>query len=292
MGSACDKKPTKPADTGAIGASDRTGSGSTPGGSSVPVDSTPLQGIDLGKLDDDKQKVFYKLLGSLKSPCGKPESLRKSYVSDTSCKRAPFAVRYVLALVEDEAAEDLLREEYVRKYETPAPVVKLDYSKAPRVGNDDAPVRLVEFFDYACGHCKEFKPMLEQVAAAHPGKVVEYFMMFPLGHWPDSKSAAQAALAAHAQGKFKEMHALLFERAPAHGKTDVMSYARQLGLDPVKFEQAYTQLQAQVEQDKAQGDAAGVSSTPTLFFNDRKYQGPLTPRYIGMWIDEEIAVNR
>ena len=41
-----------------------------------------------------------------------------------------------------------------------------------------------------------------------------------------------------------------------------------------------------------QGEAAGVEATPTLFFNDRKYEGPLHPKYITMWIDEELAVNR
>ncbi|MBS1120658.1 MAG: oxidoreductase [Deltaproteobacteria bacterium] len=289
MGGACEKKTTKPADTGAMAALDRSGSGS---GSAVAVDLTPLQGIDIGKLDADKQKLFYKLVGSLNSPCGKGENLRKSYVSTTSCKRAPFAVRYVAALIDDEATEDMAREEYTKKYETPAKPLKIDYSKAPRVGNDDAPIRLVEFFDYACPHCKEFKPMLEQVVSDHPGKVVEYFMMYPLGHWPDSKGAAQAALAAHAQGKFKQMHDMLFDKAPAHSKTDVTGYAKELGLDLGKFEQAYVQAQPQVEMDKAQGDNAGVESTPTLFFNDRKYEGPMNPRYIGMWIDEEIAVNR
>jgi hypothetical protein len=85
MGGACEKKTTKPADTGAITALDRTGSNAKPEeGSATAVDSTPLAGIDLGKLGADKQQLFYKLVGSLKSPCGKPESLRKSYVSDTS----------------------------------------------------------------------------------------------------------------------------------------------------------------------------------------------------------------
>ncbi len=292
MGGACEKKTGKPADTGAITALDRTGSGSGSGAATVPTDTTPLQGIDASKLEGDKQTVFYRLIGSLKSPCGKPESLRKSYASDTSCKRAPFAVRYVLALVDDEATEDMARDEYTRKYESQAKPVKIDYSKAPHVGNSDAPIRLVEFFDYACPHCKEFKPMMEQVVADHPGKVAEYFMMFPLGRWPDSQGAAQAALAANAQGKFKQMHDVLFDKAPAHSKEDVLTYAKMIGLDLAKFEQVYTQVQPQVELDKVQGNAAGVESTPTLFFNDRKYEGPLNPKYIGMWIDEEIAVNR
>ena len=101
-----------------------------------------------------RQKLFYKLIGSLKSPCGKAHSLRTSFTSDTSCKRAPFAVRYVLAMLEDEVPEDevarRVREEVRARPRQP---VKLDVSKAPHAGADDAPIRLVEFFDYGCPHC-------------------------------------------------------------------------------------------------------------------------------------------
>jgi protein-disulfide isomerase len=59
-----------------------------------------------------------------------------------------------------------------------------------------------------------------------------------------------------------------------------------------KFQKAYDDASAQVTSDLKQGETAGVDSTPTLFFNDRKYEGPMHPKYIEMWIDEEIAVNR
>jgi protein-disulfide isomerase len=71
-----------------------------------------------------------------------------------------------------------------------------------------------------------------------------------------------------------------------------MGYAKELGLDAAQFEAAYTAAGAQVATDLAQGETAGVEATPTLYFNDRKYDGPLDPRYIEMWIDEEVAVNR
>ena len=290
MGGACEKKTSKPTDTGAITALDHAGTGSGSGGVTT-VDNSPLQGIDLSKLDKDKQAVFYRLIGTLKSPCGKLESLRSSFAKDTSCKRAPFALRYVAAMLEDEFPEDKAREDYAAKYENPR-MVKLDFSKAPHVGSEDAPVKVVEFFDYGCPHCKEFKPVLDAVAAQYEGKVAEYYMMFPLGHWPDSRGAAQAAYAANAQGKFREMHALLFANAPQHSKENVLKYAASIGLDMTKFDAAYNSAGPQVDLDKAQGDTAGVDSTPTLFFNDRKYEGPITAKYLGLWIDEEMAVNR
>jgi protein-disulfide isomerase len=291
MGGACEKRANKPNDTGAINALDHASAGTT--AADGPVDTTPLPGFELGKLEGDKVQLFYKMIGSLKSPCGKAHSLRTSFTSDTACKRAPFAVRYVAALIDDEAAEPAVRDEYAKKYEKTAAEVKLDVSKAPRIGNDDARIKLVEFFDYECPHCQQFKPMMEQVLSDKAGQVTAYFMMFPIESvHPDSRSAAQAALAAHEQGKFKEMHDKLFEESPRHRRDNVMEYARGLGLDMARFEKAYDAVSPQVTSDVQQGDAAGVNSTPTLFFNGRKYEGPMVPKYITMWIDEELAVNR
>jgi protein-disulfide isomerase len=294
MGGACEKKSAKAgADPGMVAALEHGGSAAKVGEApDAPVDKTPLPGIDVGALSSERQDSFYKLVGSLSSPCGKAESLRKSFTSDTSCKRAPFAVRYVKSMIEDEINDTQVREAYEAKYKPNDKPVKFDASKAPHAGAEDAPVKLYEFYDYGCPHCQAFKPMMDRVVADESGKVVEYFMQFPLDKHPDSKSAAQAAIAAAQQGKFKEMHELLFEKQPLHDHEHVVGYAKDLGLDIPKFEAAYSAAQAQVESDIRQGDAAGVDSTPTLFFNDRKYEGPMHPKYIEMWIEEEVAVNR
>jgi protein-disulfide isomerase len=286
---ACEKK-TKPNDTGAVAALDNA---VAPAAAENPADTTPLSGIDVSKLDGDKSTLFYKLVNSLKSPCGKAHSLRTSFTSDTSCKRAPFAVRYILAMIEDEGPEDRVREEYAHKYEKPAQPVKFDTSRAPHVGANDAPIKLVEFFDYECPHCQVFKAQLEQIEADKPSEVGVAFMMFPIeSKHPEARSAAQAAIAAAGQGKFKEMHDRLFAPQAAHGRDAVMGYARELGLDMAKFQKDYEDASAQVTSDLKQGEDAGVDSTPTLFFNDRKYEGPMIAKYIEMWIDEDLAVNR
>lgn len=294
MGGACEKKkadgPTS-TDNGAIGAMDKAEEQKTVDPSKV--DTTPLPNIDVAKLDVDKQKLFYTLLASLNSPCGKSHSLRTSFTTDTSCKRAPFAVRYVLSLIDDDAPETAVREFYTSKYQPKAAQpVKFDVTKAPHVGNEDAPIKLYEFYDYECPHCEKFKPVMEQILKDREGKVVTYFMQFPLeGRHPDSKSAAQAALAAAAQGKFPAMHDVLFAKTPAHTHDAVTGYAKDLGLDMTKFAADYTALAAQVASDQKQGDAAGVDATPTVFFNDRKYDGPMVAKYLEMWIDEELAVR-
>src|SRR5439155_2647724 len=164
----------------------------------------------------------------------------------------------------------------------------IDVSKAPRIGNDDAPIKIVEFYDYECPVCMRMKPQLDKVESDYEGKVVTYYMMYPIH--ATAPIAAQAALAAKVQGKFKPMHDLMFR--PTHSHDDVVEAAKQIALDVAKFEADLDKAEAQVQADRDQGKSLGVNSTPTIFFNDRRYEGPQLAKYLGMWIDEELAVNR
>jgi len=88
------------------------------------------------------------------------------------------------------------------------------------------------------------------------------------------------------------MHALLFARSP-RTRDAVRGYALELGLDVDKFTAAYDEAAPQVKSDQEQGEKVGVHGTPGVYFNDRKYAGPIhSPKYLGLWIEEEVAVNR
>jgi protein-disulfide isomerase len=254
------------------------------------VDRTPLPGVDTSSLAGEHLDRFYKLVDSLDSPCGKAESLRASYANG-ACKRAPFAVTYLRQLIVDEFSEEKIRELWRSKYS--AITAQLDVSKAPRRGRADAPIRVVELYDYACPHCAAFAPVLSRVGAANKDTVVEYFLQLPFedAH-PQARSAAKAALAANALGNFDEMDELLFARSPRHARADVEGYAAQLGLDPGEFAIAYDAADAQVSRDQKQGETLGVESTPAVFINGRRYTGPQTAEYLGLWIEEELAANR
>ncbi|MEZ4368510.1 MAG: thioredoxin domain-containing protein [Kofleriaceae bacterium] len=283
-GASCEKKSSSSGGSAdVIGAIDRAG----------PVDTTPLPGVDVSGLSAKQQDTFYRLAASLTSPCGKAHSLRTSIATDTACKRAPFAGRYVAALLEDEAPEKDVRELYASKYKPDAPPETFKLDGAPHHGPTDAPVQLVEFFDYGCPVCVQFHPELEAAIEKSDGAAVVYFKMFPLvSRHPDSMSAAQAAVAAAAQGKFDAMHKRLFERSPAHGKDAVVGYARELGLDLPTFEADYAAAEPKVRLDMAEGEAHQVNGTPTVFFAGRRYEGPLMAKYLALWIAEEAAVNR
>lgn len=252
----------------------------------------PLPGIDDAKLSADQKARLSALADSLPSPCGKAHSLRKSLESDQSCKRAPFAARFVVELLADGAADSDVRDLYSAHYPPVVPEAKtFKVANAPHMGPATARVKMVEFFDYACPHCKHFVPVLHEAVAAFPTDVVIYYKMFPLSHNKTSVGAAQAAIAADKQGKFAEMHELLFANAPKHDRASLFAYAKSLDLDMKKFTADFDAAKAQVEADKAEGEAAGVDGTPTLYINGRQYEGVSVGKYLKMWIEEELAVN-
>ena len=140
------------------------------------------------------------------------------------------------------------------------------------LGADHAPATLVEYADFECPHCKQAEPVLKHLLEILPGKLRLVFRHFPLeGAHPHALLAAQAAEAAAGQGKFWEMHDLLFANS-AHLKLhDLQRYAEQLELDMTRFnaemlDEVYLQ---RVREHIAGADKSGVRGTPGLFLNGR-----------------------
>lgn len=144
-------------------------------------------------------------------------------------------------------------------------------------GAADAPVTLVEYGDFECPFCGRAYPELKRVLERVGPRVRFVFRHFPLTEQhPRAQGAAEAAEAAAAQGKFWEMHDLLYQRQAALGDDDLVAYARELGLDAdrVERELAAHVHRARVRQDFLSGVESGVSGTPMFFINDRRHEGP------------------
>ena len=259
-----------------------------------PLNRTPIPGVDISKLLDKEQTLFYELVDSMSSPCGKAHSLRTSVTTDKECRRAPFAVRTLAMLIEYGADKDIVKDLYQKHYEKIDPVPLPVDERMPHVGPPDAAVKVVEFFDYGCPHCKEYFPVIRDSVAAFPSDVVIYFKHYVLGKFVGSELAASAAVAASKQGKFMEMHELLFEKQSQAGNSrdKVFGYATSLGLDMQRFAADFDAAAGQLADDHALGEAAGVESTPSIFINGRLYPGPLMVEFMKLWIEEELAVNR
>lgn len=154
------------------------------------------------------------------------------------------------------------------------PVGTRDHARGPK----EAPVTLVKYGDYECPYCGEAHPVLKELQERVGEQVRFVFRHFPLDSaHPRARRAAQAAEAAASQGRFWEMHDLLYERQGELGEEDLMRYAAELGLDLGRFEEdlANDHHAWRIEEDRLGGGRAGVRGTPTLFVNGVRYTGPI-----------------
>ena len=146
-----------------------------------------------------------------------------------------------------------------------------------RQGPDDAPVTLVECGDFECPHCGRAYPIIKDVQAQLGDRLLFVFRYFPITtNHPHAQHAAEAAEAAGAQGKFWEMHDLLFENQQALDDESLVRYAEALGLDVKRFaSDMRTHKYAQrVREDFRSGIRSGVNGTPTFFVNGLRYDLP------------------
>jgi protein-disulfide isomerase len=255
--------------------------------------SAEVPGVDVSKLGDREKQRFGKLINRLQSPCAKPHSLRKSLTTDESCKRAPFAARYVRTLVEEDEDDLTVRALYDARYRNPKRV-DVDVAGSAKSGAASPRVTIIEFFDYGCPHCAAFRSVLDEIVEAYPDDVAVYYKNFPLSGNPNSIPAARAAIAADRQGKFHAMHTMLLGNQEQQSVKDILVYAERIGLDMAKFQVDFNDkdVEAMIARDKQQGIDAGVEGTPTLYLNGREYSDPLGAPFLKDWIDEELAVNR
>ena len=143
-------------------------------------------------------------------------------------------------------------------------------------GSADAPVTLVEYGDYECPYCGAAYPIVKQVQARMGDRLRFVFRNFPIttSH-PHAEQAAEAAEAAAAQGRFWEMHDLLYEHQKRLEAADLHSYAEELALDVEAFDEDLTTHvhAARVHDDFMSGVRSGVNGTPTFYINGRRHDG-------------------
>lgn len=151
-------------------------------------------------------------------------------------------------------------------------------------GNKNAKVVLIEYGDFQCPGCGSLHPALKSAIEKHKDNVVFVFRNFPLTQiHPNAKAAAAAAEAAGLQGKYWEMHNLLYERqsgwssASTDSRTNVFSqYAAEIGLNKDQFAKTLNEKSEEINRkinfDRALGFKYKVEATPTLFVNGRQVE--------------------
>ncbi len=140
----------------------------------------------------------------------------------------------------------------------------------------DAPVTLVEYGDFECPYCGRAAPVVKELLKRFDGRLRFVFRHLPLVDvHPNAALAAQAAEAAGAQGKFWEMHDLLFRHQDDLDPHDLNRYAAELGLDVEAFTEDLREgrFGPRVAQDVNSAEEAGVAGTPSFFVNEVRYRG-------------------
>jgi protein-disulfide isomerase len=165
---------------------------------------------------------------------------------------------------------------------------------APSRGPAAARITLVEFSDFQCPFCKGGANTLTAMADAFPNDVRLVFKQFPLDIHSQAELAAEAALAAHAQGKFWEMHNRMFANPGGLTQPNLVAWAKEYGLDTARFasELSARKYRDAVNREVAEGIEAGVQGTPTVFLNGRLYRGQLRVDDLKAVIEAELKRPR
>lgn len=164
-------------------------------------------------------------------------------------------------------------------------------------GNFSSPVTIVEYSDFQCPACAVYYPLVKKIIEKNNTNVQFVYRYFPLQ--AIHKNAFPAAIAAEAagkQGKFWEMHDLLFERQKEwSGKKNTrdifIKYAKELGLDIEIFSINIdnNDLKTRVDRDYQSGTLANVEGTPTFFVNGKKIKNPSSYEEFQKLIDDVVA---
>jgi predicted DsbA family dithiol-disulfide isomerase len=174
--------------------------------------------------------------------------------------------------------------------------IQFHNDKAPTLGKSNAPVTLVEFSDFQCPYCQAAAPTLKQVAKKFGDKVQIIYRQFPLSSiHPFALKAAEASLCANEQGKFWQMHDVMFQDQMKLAVSDLKQTARRLGLNGKLFDSCLDsgRYAEQVQNDQKEGTRVGVNGTPAMFINGTSVDGGSVPfSVLETAIQRELAATK
>ena len=172
--------------------------------------------------------------------------------------------------------------------------VELDLAGAPAMGPANAKVTIVELVDFQCPFCERAVATVHDLAALYPDDVRVVIKHLPLPGHKQARPAAIAAMAAHRQGKFWEMHEMLFANQSKLDADAMRGYARHLGLDLARFERdlADPAIAAQIDADAAEAVDKGFRGVPAFTVNGRTVVGAVPLEVMRGVVEEELSRAR
>jgi len=247
-------------------------------------------GVDLSALGETQLASFYTMINTEPSACAKPHALATSLNDDPDCRNSLLVAQFIADRLASGATPSDIKFEIDVVAEA-LEVHDIPIEGRPIYGNERAPVTLVMFADFQCPHCRAEAPEVRKIVKQYRGQARLVYMHYPLGKFPRSEAAAAAAEAAHLQGKFWEMHDLIFDHQSALEDEDLERYASQIqGLDVDKWKADYASeaMELVVAKNKALGEALDIHATPSVFVNGRRRVPQLWGGRLESWIDDAL----
>ena len=248
-----------------------------------------IKDVDFSGLSEQQKQSILKLMNEHDCNCGCKMTIAWCRNRDSSCRRSLIFARTLIDSYREgrsyAEAEQVLEAKVSTFVEAKPPddggtVYDIDVADDPVRGPANAAITIVEFSDFQCPYCAGVQPTLKEVLAAFPKDVRLVYKQYPLNIHPYARQAAVASLAAHAQGKFWEMHDKLFGNYTAINEENIKRWAKEIGLDMAQFEQEMLAgaYEAAVQRDMTEGASVKVMGTPSIFINgkrvrDRSFEG-------------------
>jgi thiol-disulfide isomerase/thioredoxin len=235
------------------------------------VPEVSLKGVDTSSLTPRERREWAAQVSELLAPCQEvPVSIAQCVSENRPCKTCLPAAQFLLKQVQAGKAKKEREDAFHARFDAgKTKTIALDGS--PELGPPDAAVTIVEWADFECPFCRAVYPVLDELEKKYPSQVRVVYKFYPLGAHPHGEIAARAGVAAMLQGKFWEMHHVLFENQERLEQTDLEGYAKKVGLDVAKFraDLGSKEVGDRIERDKKQADELGLDGTPFLFINGR-----------------------
>ena len=182
-----------------------------------------------------------------------------------------------------------------RKYQEKSERFTVNIASDPFHGSADAKLTVVEFSDFQCPHCRKGHVVLQTVLTGYGDRIKFVFKNLPLPFHHSARPLAELAEAAHRQGKFWQLHDLVFERQDSFkdnplNRAGLLQFAKDAGLDMAQLEKdlADPAVTAAVDADLLESTRLNIRSTPSLFLNGLPIRGVPPPAILKQIIDLEL----
>ncbi|HTJ84641.1 MAG TPA: thioredoxin domain-containing protein [Polyangiaceae bacterium] len=266
---------------------------SASGAPATPTGDKAVGMLDVKGLTDREKVDVSGALGELFAPCSDtPVSLAQCIAEDRACKACKPAGEFVARAVRTGKDRKAIKELFTARFD-PKAVAEIDLGSAPTEGPADAPVTIVEWADFECPFCGQMKMILQLLQERFPGQIRFAYKFYALPAHAHAFDAAKAGVAALNQGKFWEMHKMLFENQEHLESTDLLKYAKKLDLDMAQFRKDYASdaTEERIKEDMRRADDLKLDGTPMIYINGRRLPSdqldPFLPELI-RWVQLDI----